>query len=109
MPADLVLFAVIVGSFFVVGIPMILKNVRVPAELEIDEVPEDELDRNQMDFFGPWDDRLAAMGYRPALNYRVTNLQGANLVRGYFSATEWPAISRADRVARRHERGRIPV
>jgi hypothetical protein len=27
------------------------------------------------------------------LNYRVTNLQGANLVRGYFSATEWPGIS----------------
>jgi hypothetical protein len=72
---------------------MILRNVRGPVELEVEEVPESEFDRNQMDFFGPWDDRLEAMGYRPALNYRVTNLPGANLVRGYFSVTEWPAIS----------------
>lgn len=93
VPADLALFAVIVGLFFVVGLPMILKNVRVPSELEIEEIPHLDLSPDQIDFLVPWDNRLAAMGYMPRLNYRVANLQGANLVRGYFSTTEWPAIS----------------
>jgi hypothetical protein len=77
----------------VVGIPLILKNVKIPTELEIEEIPDRELEPAQVDFFTPWDDRLATMGYTPRLNYRVTNLQGPNLVRGYFSTAEWPAIS----------------
>jgi hypothetical protein len=87
MTPDLALFLIIVGSFFAVGIPLILRNVRVPVELELEEIAEHELERRQTEFFTRWDDRLAAIGYRPALNYRVTNLQGANLVRSYISVS----------------------
>jgi hypothetical protein len=93
VPADLGLFAVTVGLFLAVGIPLILKNVRLPIELAIEEIPDRDLDPAQNAFFAAWDDRLAAIGYRPRLNYRISNLQGPNLVRGYFSTTEWPAIS----------------
>jgi hypothetical protein len=93
MPWDLVLFAIVVVGFFVIGLPRIVSNIQIPAEIELVEVPEYELTDRQRIFFDEVDGKLHDMGYRPAITYRATNMQGQNLLRTYLSDSDYAAVT----------------
>lgn len=88
MTPDLILFLSIIALFFVVGLPLITKKVWLPVELEIEDVPEQQLTDRQRIFFDDLDAELGALYFRPACTYSVTNLQGPNLVRTYLSEAD---------------------
>jgi hypothetical protein len=93
MPWDLVLFAVVVVGFFVIGLPRIVGTIHIPAEVELQEVPEYELTDRQRIFFEAVDSKLSAMGYSPAITYRAVNMQGHNLLRTYLSDSDYAIIT----------------
>jgi len=92
MPYDLALFAIVVAGFFVIGLPRIVGSIHIPAEVELQEVPEYELTDRQRIFFDEIDGKLAAMGYSPAISYRAVNMQGHNLLRTYLSDSDYAII-----------------
>jgi len=85
LPPDVILFLVIVGGFFVVGLPLITARVWMPVELDIEDVPDCELEERQRHFFEGFGSELAELGFAPGRTYTVSNLQGFNLVRTFFS------------------------
>ncbi len=88
MAPDLILFLVIVGLFFVVGLPLITRRVWMPVQLEIEDVAESELTDGQRLYFDDIDRSLGPLGLGSARTYRVANLQGFNLVRSYLSEVD---------------------
>jgi hypothetical protein len=85
LPPDVILFLIIVAGFFVIGLPLITKRVWMPERLDVEDVPESALEDRQRLYFNDLDAELSVSGYAPARTYRVTNLQGFNLVRTYLS------------------------
>ena len=75
----------------VVGVPLVMRLIRVPATLVFEEVPPEELTKRQADFFVTFDRAAAELGYAPVSTFRVTNLPNPNLSRLYLSPRH-PAV-----------------
>jgi hypothetical protein len=93
MPYDLVLFAIVVAGFFVIGLPRIVRNITIPGAVDLEEVSDSELDDRQRIFFDDMDAKLRGIGYLPAITYRATNIQGHNLLRTYLSDSDYAAVT----------------
>lgn len=85
--ADLFVFFYTVGKILL-SLPRLRRNVRnVPARYHIENVSDNALTESQARYFAPYDEKLAAMNYRPVCTYRVDNC-GNNLLRSYVNPAE---------------------
>jgi hypothetical protein len=100
---DLVLFAVSVVAFLAIGLPLITRQVFIPAVVEFDRIADHELSPEQSFHFARLDVEMLELGYRPAGTRRPTNMQGDALVRLYFSAVD-PAVISANLIT-----AKVPV
>jgi hypothetical protein len=91
IPADLTLFAVLVAGFFGIGLPLITSRISLPRRVEFETVADASLTPQQSACFAPLDGQLSELGYRPAGNWRPTNMQGRALLRLYLSEAD-PAV-----------------
>ncbi len=89
MHNEFTIFFWVVVALFVFGIPRIMKKIKLPRDLQFEEVPPERLTPQQARFFAEFDGRIRALGYDDCVTYRVTNLTGANICRTYFSRSEW--------------------
>lgn len=85
MPVELLLLGAAVVAALAFGVPVIRRNVMVPAEMETRIVRDEELTPRQRGHYGPLDVRLEKLGYSPLLNFAATNLDGGNINRVYRS------------------------
>jgi hypothetical protein len=85
---ELIVLGITLLVFTLIGIPAITRGVWVPHELEFRTLEEAELTAPQRAYYQALDLRFAALGYRPRLNFEVTNFQGGNLTRVYQSEHE---------------------
>jgi hypothetical protein len=62
----------------------------IPVIPVFEEVTQDALTPSQREYLRPFDEQLAASGYQPDCDYRITNFRnlGNNLVRRYFNPTD---------------------
>ena len=88
LPPDLLYFLIVVILMFVVGIPLIKKNVSLPAALHFEEVPRESLSAAQAEFFRGNDEKLNPLGFHPFSTFRVVNLSGGNLSRAYANSSD---------------------
>jgi len=73
-----------------VGLPRIRSRHYLPPTLVFAPVPAEKLSSAQIDFFTPFDQKLASIGYFPLSTFTVPNVQGKNLSRAYLSTGEAP-------------------
>src|SRR5271167_186078 len=59
----------------------------LPAHYQIENVPEASLTEAQARYFAPYDEKLAAMNYRPVCTYLISNF-GKILTRQYVNPAE---------------------
>jgi len=86
--ADLAVFLCTVGKVVFAGLPRLRRKAKqIPVRYEIAEVHPAALTEAQASFFAPYDEKLAAMNYRPVCTYRIANY-GSNLLRNYVSPLE---------------------
>ncbi len=78
-------FLITVIAMLVVGLPLIAARISLPAQLQFQEVPPDELTPRQAEHFDEADEQLKPLGYHPLSTFRAVNLKGANLSRVYTS------------------------
>ena len=83
MPVELWVLAATLLAFATIAVPAITRSVHLPRELAIETVPDEELTDRQRIHFQTLDAALTGLGYRPLVNFQVTNLPGANLTRIY--------------------------
>jgi hypothetical protein len=86
------------GAVVVLGPMALLKTVRLPARLGIQEVKEAELDDAQRRWFAELDGLLGSQGFRPALTCVAAGLPSKNLSRLYLSTGD-PTIAVASAVS----------
>ena len=87
--SDLLVVLLSVGPVLVLGIPAVMKNVRQPPVLDVEEAPPAELSAATRRWHDALDKRFAALGYRPVGTFRVKNLPNQRVVlRGWSSADE---------------------
>jgi hypothetical protein len=85
---DLAVFLYATGKILVTALPSLRKSVpHVPARYQIENVPEASLTEAQARYFAPYDEKLAAMNYRPVCTYLISNY-GKNLTRHYVNPAE---------------------
>ncbi len=79
--ADLAVFLYASGKLLFTALPRLRQSaLHVPARYQIENVPEASLTEAQARYFAPYDDKLAAMNYRPVCTYLISNL-GKSLTR----------------------------
>jgi hypothetical protein len=78
-------FLMAIIAMLVVGLPLIAGRISLPAQLQFQEVPPDELTPRQAEHFDAADEKLKPLGYHPLSTFRAVNLKGANLSRVYTS------------------------
>ena len=88
IPQELYILLYTIAITALIAVPRIVKKHYMPRDLKFEEVPDATLDSAQAQFFTKSDERMAEIGYRPFSTFRVTNLMGRNLSRGYMNPTE---------------------
>jgi len=87
--SDLLVVLISFGPVLVLGIPAVMKNVRQPPTLDVEEAPPAELSAATRRWHEGLDKRFAALGYRPVGTFRVKNLPHQRVVlRGWSSPDE---------------------
>jgi hypothetical protein len=87
--SDLYVLALTLLPPLLLGVPVLLRGVRQPAEIEIEPVADAELPPAAHRWLGGLDTRFAALGYRPAGTWRVTNIPNQRgLMRSYVSSAD---------------------
>lgn len=89
-PVDADLFFLAASVANVLGSLPRLRNLptsRVPVRYELQEVLPKALTEAQAKHLAPYDEKLAAMNYRPVCTYRIANY-GHNLLRNYVNPVE---------------------
>lgn len=81
-------FLITVIALLVIGLPRIASQISLPAQLQFQEVPPDELTPRQAKHFDEADEKLNPLGYHPLSTFRAVNLKGANLNRVYTSTLD---------------------
>src|SRR5580693_9598373 len=85
---DLAVFLYATGKLLFTALPTLRKSTpHIPALYQIENVPEASLTKAQANYFVPYDEKLAAMNYRPVCTYLVSNY-GKNLTRHYLNPAE---------------------
>jgi len=85
---DLAVFLYVTGKVLFTALPNLRRSApHVPIIYEIKNVPEASLTEAQARYFAPYDEKLAAMNYRPVCTYLVSNY-GKNLTRHYLNPAE---------------------
>ena len=80
---DLAAFLFVTGKMLFTALPSLRQSVpHVPAHYQIENVPEGSLTKAQAHYFAPYDEKLAAMNYRPVCTYLISNY-GKILTRYY--------------------------
>ena len=86
--ADLAVFLYATGKILFTALPRLRQCApHVPARYQIENVPEASLTEAQASYFAPYDEKLAAMNYRPVCTYLISNY-GKNLTRHYLNPAE---------------------
>lgn len=84
LPPELLILGVVVGLALFVGVPAIRTGVWLPAELEVETLPDDALSPAQLRHYQAIDMALQPMAYTPRPNFTVVNMQGPTLTRVYL-------------------------
>ena len=85
---DLAVFLFVTGKMLFTALPRLRRSVpHVPARYQIQNVPEASLTEAQASYFAPYDEKLAAMNYRPVCTYLISNF-GKILTRQYVNPAE---------------------
>src|ERR1700678_62634 len=85
---DLAVFLFVTGKMLFTALPRLRQSVpHVPAHYQIQNVPEASLTPAQANYFAPYDEKLAAMNYRPVCTYLISNF-GKMLTRQYVNPAE---------------------
>jgi hypothetical protein len=85
---DLAVFLYATGKLLFTALPTLRKSTpHIPALYQIENVPEASLTKAQANYFAPYDEKLAAMNYRPVCSYLISNY-GKNLTRHYLNPAE---------------------
>ena len=88
LDVDLAVFLYVTGKVLFTALPNLRRSApHVPIHYEIRNVPEASLNQAQASYFSPYDEKLAAMNYRPVCTYLVSNY-GKNLTRHYLNPAE---------------------
>jgi hypothetical protein len=88
LDVDLAVFLFVTGKILFKSLPNLRQSVpRVPARYQIENVPEASLTEAQARYFAPYDEKLAAMSYRPVCTYLISNC-GETLTRQYGNPAE---------------------
>jgi len=88
LDADLAVFLYVTGKNLFTALPRLRQSMpHVPARYQIQSVPEASLTPAQARYFAPYDEKLAAMNYRPVCTYLVSNY-GKVLARQYVNPAE---------------------
>jgi hypothetical protein len=88
LDVDLAVFLYVTGKVVLTALPTLRKSVpHVPARYQIQNVPEASLTKAQARYFAPYDEKLAAMNYRPVCTYLISNF-GKILTRQYVNPAE---------------------
>src|SRR5208282_3287086 len=88
LDVDLAVFLYVTGKNLFTAVPRLRQSVpHVPASYQIQNVPEASLTQAQARYFVPYDQKLAAMNYRPVCTYLISNY-GQNLTRQYVNPAE---------------------
>jgi hypothetical protein len=86
--ADLAVFLFVTGKILFTALPNLRQSVpHVPARYQIENVPEASVTEAQARYFAPYDEKLAAINYRPVCTYLISNY-GKNLTRYYVNPAE---------------------
>jgi hypothetical protein len=87
--ADLLVLLISLGPTLLLGIPAVMKNVRQPPDLDVEEAPPAELSKATRRWHDALDKRFASLGYQPVGTWRIKNLPHQRVVlRGWSSPTE---------------------
>src|ERR1700691_6188012 len=85
---DLAVFLYVTGKILFTALPNLRQSaLHVPVSYEIKNVPEASLTEAQARYFATYDEKLAAMNYRPVCTYLISNY-GKNLTRHYLNPAE---------------------
>ena len=88
LDVDLAVFLFVTGKILFTALPNLRQSVpHVPARYQIQNVPEASLTEAQARYFAPYDEKLAAMNYRPVCTYLISNF-GKILTRHYVNPAE---------------------
>jgi hypothetical protein len=88
LDVDLAVFLYVSGKILFTALPNLRKSVpHVPILYQIENVPEASLTEAQARYCAPYDEKLAAMNYRPVCTYLISNY-GKNLTRYYVNPAE---------------------
>ena len=90
--SDIAWFLYVCAFIVVIGLPRIRSRHALPATLQFAPVPTEQLSPTQLQFFAPYDQKLATIGYFPMETFAVPNLQGKNLSRAYLSSGQAASI-----------------
>lgn len=87
--SDLLVVLFSLGPMLVLGIPAVMRNVRQPPDLDIDEAPPAELSAATRRWHDALDKRFASLGYQAVGTWRIKNLPNQRVVlRGWSSPNE---------------------
>jgi len=85
---DLAVFLYATGKILFTALPNLRQSVpHVPIRYQVENVPEASLTQAQANYFAPYDEKLAAINYRPVCTYLISNL-GKSLTRYYVNSAE---------------------
>jgi hypothetical protein len=93
--SDLLVVLISFGPVLVLGIPAVMKNVRQPPTLDVEEAPPGELSAATRRWHDALDKRFAALGYRPVGTFRVKNLPNQRVVMRVWSSPSEAAVASA--------------
>jgi hypothetical protein len=85
LDVDLAVFLFVTGKMLFTTLPRMRQSApHVPVHYQTENVPEASLTEVQASYFAPYDQKLAAMNYRPVCTYLISNY-GKNLTRQYVN------------------------
>ncbi len=85
---DLAVFLFVTGKTLVTALPRMRQSVpHIPARYQIQNVPDASLTQAQARYFAPYDEKLAALNFRPVCTYLISNF-GQILTRQYVNPAE---------------------
>ncbi|MCP3987218.1 MAG: hypothetical protein GY723_22760 [bacterium] len=99
-------YAYAAGPILMFGVPILLKTVRLPSRLGLQDVKDEELSERQAQAFQEIDSLMASQGFLSTVTFTAKNFPDRNLVRGYLSNRD-PAVALAYAVASLNEHGTL--
>jgi hypothetical protein len=93
--SDLLVLLLAFAPPLLLGIPVIMRGVRQPPEIEVEELAGETLDPRTRRWHEALDRKFAALGYRPAGTFRIPNVPHQRILLRAWTSPAEPAVAAA--------------